>query len=656
MKSPFEKYHFFLLALMLLSSLAYPQKKDSRIFDDSQLKISELSTNSIHSDFGPTVIHDMLYFTTFNDKFIRKNGKTLNQKEFYDLYEAKIDKQGNTIGAREPLKEFITRFNDGPVAWCEKTGELFITQNYIDRSVLKKPFSDEIIRLKIIIFKQINGSWQHVSDFPYFNTEYSVGHPAITESGDTLLFSSDMPRGYGETDLYYSVRKNGNWVVPVNLGPNINTSGKEEFAFLTDRHFDGCFLIFSSTGRNGDGGLDLYYTRFPSDYSEIGHFGSPVNTPNDDFAMVIPTDADFGYLTSNRPGTGDDDIYKFTFKRIIRQVKKFRMLYILDKNSMRPISGVNILSCDKQKHVSDTEGKVSDLPCNEVECEISASAVGYSNKTKVLLACKMSNEEIERDTIWMDMITNRKIVLRDIYYDYDKWDILPESAKELDRLVSLMKENPEMKVELSSHTDDRGTILYNLKLSQLRAQVAVDYIVSKGIDKMRISGKGYGKSQLINNCTIEKPCSSVQHRENRRTEIYIPGFLRGEPVKQDKGDFSDGKPDHSLGYSSFAVHGFDFEKGTITSIKATEAGINGSDNVIKGTNPMKYYLILGSFPEKTSALKFTQQLIAEGFKATILNESEHIWVGIGYDHFSQAKKSLEMFKGKQPSSWIYQSK
>jgi len=546
------KQNIILLVLMLFSSLVYSQTNENRIFNDSIIQISEISTNSIHSDFGPLAIKDTLYFTTFNDKLNSKTDYTLRNKEFYDLYKASIDKEGNINGDRKPLEEFITRVNDGPVSWCAKTKELFVTQNYLDQTAKTKPFHKGIIRLRIIIAQQVNGKWENITDFPYNNPEYSVGHPAITQSGDTLVFSSDRLGGFGETDLYYSVRKNGKWGLPVNMGPKINTSEKEEFAFLTDKNLNGQFLIFSSKGRFGNGGFDLYYTRFPSDYNEIGHFDGPLNTKYDDFAMTIPTDKEYGYLTSNRPGTGDDDIYKFTFKRYPKFQANCRELYVYDKSSLRPIPGVRVTSCDKQMYITDGIGNIACLPCDGNDCKVTASTFGYPEKSKVLLACKLNSSEIVSDTIWMDIITNQNIVLRNIYYDFDKWDILPEAATELDRLVSLMKENPEMRVELSSHTDVRGNELYNIKLSQRRAQAAVNYIVSKGIDRSMINGTGYGKTQLINeNQKLLPP----QHRENRRTEIYIPGFIRGEPVKQDKGDYSNGKSDHTSKYDSSKEHG-----------------------------------------------------------------------------------------------------
>ena len=691
MKSLSVKHSFILIVLMALSSTLFSQRKDSTIFDNSTLKISEISSNSIHSDFGPAIVRDTLFFTTFNDKLLRMSDDILKKKEFYDLYKAALDKQGDIIGKREPVEEFITRFNDGPVSWCQKTGELFITQNYIDQSVKPKPFQNEVNRLRIIVAKWINGKWKTVYSFPYNNLKYSVGHPAVTESGDTLVFSSDKPGGYGETDLYYSIRKNDKWDTPVNLGPKINTDQKEEFAFITDKSFGGFYLIFSSKRKGGNGGFDLYYTRFPSDYSEIGHFESPVNTISDDFAMTIPSGADYGYLTSNRPGTGDDDIYKFTFKRNSAPPKpKFREVYVFDKSSLHPIPGAEVILCDKKSYKTDEAGKIESLSCLETDCEANASAFGYPGKSKILVACNKNSQELTRDTIWMNIIVNEKIALRNIYYDFDKWNILPDAAQELDRLVSLMKENPAMKVELGSHTDDRGTEPYNLKLSQLRAQSAVDYIVSKGIDKSRIKGTGYGKTQLIHKGVDGKKCTPTQNRENRRTEIFIPGFLRAEQVKQEKGDYSNGKPDATKDYSSKKEHGSIFDQ-TQEAVKAPQVDkaptVVPAKKIIKaaaavippkakpepkeintpkveavppvaipvnpaGGDEVKYYLVLGSFKEKTTALKFALQLKSEGYEATTYGESEPVRVGIGFARFSQAKEQLEVLKDKYKGAWI----
>ncbi len=636
MKSLTVNHCLFLFSLLFLSAAGSSQNKDNRIFDPSSFKITEIGTNSIHSDFGPTLVEDSLYFTTFNDDLKSKSDQKLRNKEFYDLYKAGVDQQGNVSGKRIPIKEFITMYNDGPLSWCAKTGELFITRNYDDQSGNLKPFQNILNRLRIYVAKKIDGRWVRINDFPWNNPQYSVGHPAVTASGDTLVFSSDKPGGYGKTDLYYSVRKNGKWENPVNLGPKINTSEKEEFAFITDKLFNGRFLIFSSVRRPGESDLDLYYTKFPSDYSEITRFEKPVNSEFDDFAMSIPSGKEYGYLTSNRPGTGSDDIYKFTFRRISK-VFKSREVYVYDINSRHPIPGVKISMCDKNGYLTDAAGKIDSLACNEAECKVLASAFGYYDESQLLTSCNM-NVTVTRDTIWMKIVENKKIVLRNIYYDFDKWNILPEASKELDRLVSLMMENPEMKVDLSSHTDERGSDIYNLKLSELRAASAIGYIVSKGIDSTRITGKGFGKTQLIHKRTEGLNITPEQNRENRRTEIIIPGFLRGEPVKQNTGDYSNGMPDHSVDYSSFKEHGSLFGK-------LGSAGVNKKWD-------REFYLILGSFRDQVSASRFVRELKVKGYEAVIFGEIIPFRVGCVYDSMGKAKKALEALKPDYSDGWI----
>ncbi len=529
-----SKQNLFSLILILFSIVAYPQNQKRLMFNDSTLKISEISANSIHSDFGPSVVQDSLYYTSYNDKLSEKSDIKLRKKEYYDLYKTKIDSLGSAIGDREPIKEFATRYNDGPVSYCEKTGELFVTQNYADQSAKLKPFQKETNRLRIVIAKKMNGKWENITEFPYNNPEYSVGHPALTMSGDTLLFASDMPGGYGATDLYMSVRKDGKWNAPINLGPKVNTSGKDEFPFVTGDSYSARFLIFASTGHNSKGGFDLYYNRLNDTKDEVHQFPEPVNSTYDDFAMTLPENVEFGFLTSNRPGTGSDDIYRLTFDKFIFY---WQEIFVFDAKTVKPIPRAHVDFCNLNNSETDSEGKVSFLLEKNSVCKVTASALGYKENSRLIKIGKLVHGTILKDTIFLEMIVNEKITLRNIYYDFDKWDILPESATELDRLVSLMNENPDMKVELSAHTDERGTEKYNLKLSQLRAQAAVNYMILNGVDKMRITGKGYGESQLINKCN--KNCTPIQHRENRRTEIYIPGILWGEPVKQKVGDYSD---------------------------------------------------------------------------------------------------------------------
>ena len=529
----------FFLASMLIGFLninAQSQSVKTDLFDQSSVKMSEIKTNTIRSDFGPAKIDSFIYFTAFRDELIHKSDKELIDNEFYDLYKAGIDDSGNVVGSRLPINELITRYHNGPVSWCAKTGELFINQsNYTDPDVIYKPFRNENIKLRIVIAKELNGLWKVVEEFPYNNPKYSIGHPAINESGDTLFFSSDKPGGLGATDLYFSVRKNKIWGEPVNLGPKVNTIGKEEFPFVTGNSYPGRFLIFASTGHSGAGGFDLFYKNICDSASKVFRFPEPINGTYDDFGMTLPDQVEYGYMTSNRPGTGNDDIYKLTFQKYIDYMLE---VYILDAKNWKPIPKAVVDFCAFESFKTPSNGMVSRRFKRNSVCDIMVSAFGYKDNHKVITIKPPKQGTVIRDTIFLDMIVNEKIVLRNIYYDFDKWDILPESGTELDRLVGLMTENPEMKVELGSHTDERGSVPYNIKLSQRRAESAVNYIVSKGIYPSRIKAIGYGKSQLIYKSTATHKCTPTEHRENRRTEIFIPGFTRGERVKQEKGDFS----------------------------------------------------------------------------------------------------------------------
>jgi len=529
----------FILASMLVSFLTgNAQSAKTDLFDFSSVKMSEIKTNTIRSDFGPAIIDDTIYFSSFRDELINKSDEELKANGFYTLYKAAIDDLGNVKSGRKLIEEFFTRFHAGPVSWCAKTGELFLTQsNYVDPSVKYKPFRNEDIKLRIIIAKRSEGKWGVTEEFPYNNSNYSLGHPAINESGDTLFFASDMPGGFGATDLYFSVRKNNKWNEPVNMGSQINTSEKEEFPFVTGSSYPGRFLIFASTGHNSTGGFDLFYKNLSDPESKVVPFPQPINSTYDDFSMNLPDFAEYGYMTSNRPGTGNDDIYKLTFDKYLEYLLE---ILVLDAKTWKPIPDALVDFCRIKSVKTGSDGWVSNQFKKNSICDIQASAFGYKDNHKIIKIAAPKQGTVLRDTLFLDLIVNEKILLRNIYYDFDKWDILPESGTELDRLVALMKQNPEMKVELGSHTDERGSVPYNLKLSQKRAQSAVDYIVSKAIDPSRIKAVGYGKSQLIYKSTPDHKCTPTEHRENRRTEIYIPGFLRGEPVKQVKGDYSTG--------------------------------------------------------------------------------------------------------------------
>jgi outer membrane protein OmpA-like peptidoglycan-associated protein len=696
------KYFLTPVMLFILSLAGNAQERDNRIFEEPVLKISEVKTNTIRSDFGPAVVMDSLYFTSYSDKILGQPDTKLRKSAFYDLYRAKIDTNGNTISKREPISEFLTKYHDGPVSFCERTGELFVTQSdNIAAAEATKRATQDTIRLRIVIAKQVKGKWASIVNFPYNNPAYSVGHPAISVTGDTLIFSCDKKGGFGETDLYYSVRNNGMWGLPVNMGDKINTSGKEEFPFITHNKSGGSFLVFSSTGRFGYGGLDLFYTIFSVDNFKAGHFEAPINTPSDDFGMVIPPDAEYGYLTSNRPGTGNDDIYKFDFKKILRPSKEnmfpVKELYLFNRKTGNPISGGLIRSCDKQVYLSDQRGEVDMLTKITGNCEVFASKIGYRDVSKILVAKIVKKGEVNRDTIWMQPAIGTAITLKNIYYDYDKWDILPEAAKELDVLISFMNENPGLNVFLTSHTDSRGNDLYNLKLSQRRAESAVNYIVSHGITSGRISGVGLGETQLLNRCANGVTCTPQEHRQNRRTEIFIPEFGKAKDVPQTEGQYS-GKEEPVKPLPEIETKAKSEAKNKVAPVKETKsvstvvkkdtlkAKIPAAPSIrskntqkkeakpleksitpakvatsvpvietkqVNTKSPQKYFLILRSLDTKARAEKWVRKHNVDLNGIQILGENAPFRMGYYYASFKEAREARNKFLEKYPDCWIF---
>jgi len=369
-----------------------------------------------------------------------------------------------------------------------------------------------------------------------------------------------MQGGMGGTDIYSCVWKNGEWSQPVNLGNKVNSFGNEMFPAIV-----GHELYFASDGFAGFGGLDIFKSTFSGGkWSEAENLGQPINSSFDDFAMILDSEGKKGFFSSNRPGgLGSDDIY--ACKRIesrkknidSNQDKTGKNIFpcppedslavmisgiVKDKQTQKPVQGATVFLLNTQT------GKAKVLKTDE------KGAFSYVGSKGILYVAKsMENNylsdclnfkietadtarvaSLPRD-LQIDRLEVNKIIslnhmdysIETIYYDFNKWFIRPDAAKELDKLVQVLKENPVM-VELGSHTDSRGSREYNLDLSQKRAESAVRYIVMQGIDASRIAAKGYGESQPINHCTDGVLCSAREHQANRRTEFKVTGFSKPE--------------------------------------------------------------------------------------------------------------------------------
>ncbi len=522
-----------ILTLMLLFcsfSLTLAQDDDDKqknhFFETHNLFVEEMVyLNTRGSEIGPTVVNNQLWFSSIAGKnMITKRRKKNDENNYYKLYATAISPTGEiqTVDPTILYPEYDFRFHKGPVSYCRATGELFMTVSNIDSVDIT---SDNVlvkeghIRLKLITLKQKGTEWVEVGDFPYNRKHYSIAHPCISKTGDTLFFASNgLELGAtGGNDIFMCIRKDGVWEQPVVLGEEINTPEQEMFPTL----FRNNTLVYASNGKvAGKLDFDLYYSVLtPEGFSEARPI-KDLNTDKDDFGLTIPDAGRFGYFVSNRDGgTGDDDIYQI----LCRPKYTYLRLEVLNGKDRMPIANATLTFNDDTTGTTNASGEYLRIIDADGSYSVSADMKGFLPYSTVL---NKYNTDKQGDTISKTIYMRKMEVgvvtkLQNIHYDFDSWKILPESEVELNKLVDILKKNPTCKVELGSHTDSRGRDKYNMRLSQKRSESAVAYIVSQGIDKDRIVAKGYGETMLINRCKNGVDCSEEEHRENRRTEFKI---------------------------------------------------------------------------------------------------------------------------------------
>ena len=340
-----------------------------------------------------------------------------------------------------------------------------------------------------------------------------------------------MPSGLGGSDIYMSQKINGEWNKPVNMGPSINTPYNEMFPVL----WKDSVLYFSSEGHFNFGGLDIFQSVKRSDvWSMASNAGYPINTSYDDFGIAMNDSGTAGLLSSNRntANSTQDNIYSFTVNDI-----RFNLEGIaVEKATQKPLQDVKIELLNTQtnkKEIAMTavDGKFKFKLDPESEYSIVGSKDTYFTNTEIISTKGKKQSENMYVKLKMELeriIVNKPIVLENIYYDLDKFDIRADAADGLNNLVKILNDNPGISVELSSHTDSRADDRYNDVLSQKRAESAVNYIIAHGISSARITAKGYGERQLVNKCANDVSCTEEEHQQNRRTEFKV---LKMETIK-----------------------------------------------------------------------------------------------------------------------------
>ena len=555
--------------------------------ESTEWKISPININTAASEYSPMYYNGGLMFTSnrpkpslmshvfgwdqtpFSDLYLVANlddifeidsnntSVKIKSKQFSNVFNdddteitsndshtlgVSISKQNDSISVQgyEAMAVLLkgnvnTRFHEGSSVLMPDGSLMFTRNNFFNGKVKKSQRG--IIKLKLYTATGLN--LNKIESFAYNSDEYSVGHPAISGDGNTLIFASDMPGSIGGTDLYYSMRLGPGrpWSKPINMGKKINTEGNELFPYLNAGK-----LYFSSTGHPGFGGLDIFEIVL-NNMKPIGvphNLGVPFNSSVDDFGLIRSDDGDNGFFSSNR--SGNDDIYKY--KKSTYDIKLKGL--VVDSKTGLPLSGSKILL----KHgkavdtlVTNTSGQFNGDLLKQMDYEIFGKKPGYFGNSMVLSTVGIENDSLFNIVIKLDkpdlsqqyVIKNcdslkRIFTVKNVYYDLDKWDIRPDSHNALNELADLMKSYPAIKVITASHTDTRASDKYNKTLSLKRGLAAKTYLVTRGINAGRIRVEYYGKSRLVNKCTDGVPCSEEDQQLNRRTEFEV--VLNGVNLNQ----------------------------------------------------------------------------------------------------------------------------
>jgi len=513
-------------------------KKDRGFF-----ALNQLSINTEFQEFGPAYYNDSVVFSANairHDGMIIKNYIWTN-KSFLDLF-IFDPKSTDSISTKTEFRpKFNKKYHEGAVSFTSDLKRMYYTSTNYDEKALDGSYNLQLYWVD----KKEDSTWSEPISFEYNDKEFSVGHPYITKDGETLYFASNMPGGFGGTDIYKcKATKAGTWGKPVNLGQHINSEGDELFPFFHDKKQ---ILFYSSNGLFGLGGLDIFATTLKDgEFGKVNNFGAPLNSQYDDFGIIIDSLMKEGYVCSNRiTGKGSDDIYSLSILKELNTEE-----YILEKliNGVvknpegKPIPNAKVEVYDlKNKLIGSfttkADGKFTIKAQENQEYKIHTSKDYYvsdtsnvSTVTEELSVSKNITLNVKEEIVIIDNVAFIKV--QTIYFDVNSAVLREDTKEKMENVIRIMNENPTMSIELGSHTDCRGTEKYNMKLSQERAFNSAEYIRKHISNPDRIHGVGYGESQLVNNCPCEKKvlssCSEIEHQANRRTEFKIINKINSE--------------------------------------------------------------------------------------------------------------------------------
>lgn len=506
----------------------YLDKIDSK---SGRYIIENIPQNSLGVDFAPSFYKDQIVFSSSRADNKRRKKSQWTQQPYLDLYKFKNQNSLETTYSQVFSEAINSRLHESTSAFSKEGDIVYFTRNNLLDSKSVKD-STGIIRLKIYQASlDKNLKWSEIKELPFNNDEYSVAHPALNIDGTKVYFASDMPGGYGMSDLYeVEIKSDGTFGAPKNLGADINTEGRDTFPFMSHSGT----LYFASDGHLGLGGLDIFAVKLEGDDKTVYNVGKPINSSADDMTFIFDEDSRKGYFASNRSGgRGNDDIYSFieTTPLITKCECSFNGI-VADGKSGNILNNANIEVRDSN-NIIVFAGKTNEkgetfinLDCGDKTYEITVQKEDYDPVVE--------NIKTSRDDLFLYRTIKLKsnvpekgidlaklLNLKPIYFDSNKALILNDSAKELDKVIDYMKEYLSIKIEIGSHTDSKGSDRYNMNLSERRATSTANYVISKGVDPLRVKSRGYGETVLINRCENGVRCSKDEHAQNRRSEFIV---------------------------------------------------------------------------------------------------------------------------------------
>lgn len=444
--------------------------------------------NSRRADFCPMYLGadcDQIYYTSTTEKATGDKKSEITGMKNADVFFSKKNEKGEWERPEPVEGELNTEFDEGIVAFSPDAQTMYLTKA---RRELNAPTSVEIYTST-----RSDAKWSAPVKFEITaDTLSTFGHPAVSPDGEYLYFVSDMPGGYGGKDIWRISLKERQGSL-VNLGPDINTEGNDDFPYVRS---DGS-LYFSSDGHPGMGGLDIFRAKAVGDPADlrwkVENMGFPINSAGDDFGITFGKGED-GFFSSNRgDARGYDHIYSFEYDPVRIAIEGL----VMDKDE-EPVKNaiIRIVGNDgsNQKEVARDDGSFSFALQRGVKYVMLAGAKGYLNQKQEFA----SDSTMEDANYWVEFILpsiSKPSVVENIFYDYDKADLRPESKTALNELIAVLHDNPNVTIEMASHTDRWGSDAYNINLSERRAKSVVDYLVENGISRDRLQPHGYGKSR-----------------------------------------------------------------------------------------------------------------------------------------------------------------